>query len=517
MQIRVGTTVRVPTPQVTLANLKTVFAKTAGKRGVFEVSQDPIIMPQAAYASAYNSATFPTNALGQYVQIAENSKTFKPINAAGILQPPVTIPLQPKAMHDEMGGVYDDYGRMSGMLGLSTSVTSTAANFVAYGYASPPVDFFKEPISGAQIGSLDDGTQIWRIVHNGVDTHTIHTHLFTSQVINRVSMDGGMLPPDANELGWKDTIRVNPLEHTIIAMKPMIPVAPFAVPNSIRLIDPTMPSGVPLTEPPPAGWFTPGGVSIPQVLNHMVNYGQEHVWHCHILAHEEMDMMHSLSLAISPAKPFITSATRIGGGNNRSIVLNWKDSTVPSLPGAGFVNTTSFEVQRATNVSFTNNLMTIPLGGLLLPPVLTYTDPIGSPNQVLYYRVNSVNTVGDVATAGFPTTVLRSVSNTVAYPSSAPLVAPAAPSPLTAVNLVQNNRRRVTLNWTNVANESGYTVQYTTDSTYTSGLVTTVLGANVNTMTTGNLLKNTTYYFRVQAFNSADPSAWVTTSITTAP
>jgi len=37
---------------------------------------------------------------------------------------------------------------------------------------------------------MPDGTQIWRIFHNGVDTHTIHTHLFHTQLINRVGQDG---------------------------------------------------------------------------------------------------------------------------------------------------------------------------------------------------------------------------------------------------------------------------------------------------------------------------------------
>ena len=108
-----------PTADVTLANLEAVFAKTATKRGVFEVTQDPIIIPQAAYNSAYNN-TFPATAAAQYVQIADTQKTFQPINEQGVLQPAVTLPLEMKAMHDEMGGVYDTlFGRMSGMLGLS--------------------------------------------------------------------------------------------------------------------------------------------------------------------------------------------------------------------------------------------------------------------------------------------------------------------------------------------------------------------------------------------------------------
>lgn len=51
-----------------------------------------------------------------------------------------------------------------------------------------------------------------------------------------------------------------------------------------------MPEGAALPPPPPAGeWFDPLGEPVNQVTNHYVNYGWEYVYHCHILAHEEMD------------------------------------------------------------------------------------------------------------------------------------------------------------------------------------------------------------------------------------
>ena len=125
MQIRVAAT--PVAPAYDLAALNTVWAKGTGastKRGVFEVSQDPIIVPQAAYNSAYGKTgvgtdTFPTAPAEQYIQVNINSKTITPIDANGTLQAPVLLPIQPKAAHDEMGGVYDtQFGRMSGMLGL---------------------------------------------------------------------------------------------------------------------------------------------------------------------------------------------------------------------------------------------------------------------------------------------------------------------------------------------------------------------------------------------------------------
>ena len=68
--------------------------------------------------------------------------------------------------------------------------------------------------------------------------------MFTVQVVNRVGWDGAVKPPDPNELGWKDTIRTNPLEDVIIATRPIkLTNVPFKLPNSIRPLDVTRPIG----------------------------------------------------------------------------------------------------------------------------------------------------------------------------------------------------------------------------------------------------------------------------------
>ena len=51
---------------------------------------------------------------------------------------------------------------------------------------------------------------------------------------------------DPTEYGWKDTVRISPLEDTIVALRPIIPPIPDTwggLPNSIRLLDPSMPEG----------------------------------------------------------------------------------------------------------------------------------------------------------------------------------------------------------------------------------------------------------------------------------
>ena len=438
------------------------------KRGVFEISQDPILIPQAAYDSAYN-LTFPSNASQYALNVGDTQKTFQPLgydaaSKAWSLQPAVTIPFEMKAMHDEMGGVYDTmFGRMSGMLGL-TNPNSALGFILPFPFSSPPTDVVKGSLESTKIGELADGTQLWRIFHNGVDTHPIHTHLFTAQVISRVGQDGQVAPGafpaglavDAADQGWKDTFKVNPLEITFLALRPTVPTPsqiPFELPNSVRLIDPTLPEGATLPPPGPAGWFDPNGNPIPEILNHTVNFGWEYVWHCHILSHEEMDFMHTLVFAAPPKAPTGLTGAWNGNANSPRVLLNWVDN---SSQEAGFT------VQRALDANFATGLATltatIPVSAGTGATV-TYTDTTPSRNSTYYYRVlANGEVVGDVTMAGFPTLSADSVSNTAGpVRTFTTATAPAAPTSLTAT---AQAGPQVSLTWRdNASNETGFVVQ----------------------------------------------------------
>jgi FtsP/CotA-like multicopper oxidase with cupredoxin domain len=501
MQIRVKSAITpdTGTPNVNLANLETVFAKTALKRGVFEVSQDPIIIPQAAYNSAYN-ATFPSNA-SQYFQIADTAKTFRPINEDGVLQAPVTLPLQMKAMHDEMGGVYDTlFGRMSGMLGLSLP-NSPVHVLIPYGLASPPTDLVRGSIEASPIGVMPDGTQIWRIFHNGVDTHTIHTHLFHTQLINRVDQSGQFVgePVDPIELGWKDTFRVNPLEITYLAMRPTVPTAaqvPFEVPNSVRLIDPTLPEGATLIPPPPAGWFDPEGNQIePEILNHYVNFGWEYVWHCHILSHEEMDMMHSLVFAVPP-KAATNLAVSAQGGR---ATLTWTDNSI---------NETNFRIERANEPTFTTGLATFTVG----QNVTTFVDTTIQNNRTYSYRVLASNVVGDTqvyptSPIGFPTMSADSkYSNTASIGAAA-----AVPADPTSLGLTLLTGPQISLTWRdNATNETGFVVERSINGGAFVQIATPGPRNNTGSVTyvDATVTGGNSYSYRVKAVNAAGPSGY---------
>jgi spore coat protein A, manganese oxidase len=129
-------------------------------------------------------------------------------------------------------------------------------------------DFEASPTETPQVGTVED----WVYVNLTGDTHPMHTHLVTCQVIGRTPFDaeayhaayagpngvpggidptpfatGPMEPPDPTERGFKDTVKVNPGHFTTVRAK----------------------------------YDLPTGVTTPQT----------YVYHCHILEHEDNDMM----------------------------------------------------------------------------------------------------------------------------------------------------------------------------------------------------------------------------------
>jgi spore coat protein A len=112
-------------------------------------------------------------------------------------------------------------------------------------------------------------TEVWQVANLTGDTHPIHFHLVNVQIISRQAcmmtshngwpnLVGAPVAPSRYERGWKETVRMNPGEVTTVIMHFKLPTVPFTVPSSPR------------------------------------TGGNEYVWHCHILEHEEHDMMRPL-------------------------------------------------------------------------------------------------------------------------------------------------------------------------------------------------------------------------------
>ena len=258
MQVKVAAT--TPAATFNLSALQSAFRHKADGSGVFESSQNPIIVGQSTYNSAYGtnfSASSWCNAPGStstrcdgYARISDQGGDLFGFNTLLSPNTKLSIPLEPKAIHDEMNAAtFDEYGRMTANLGLEVvPATPATQNIVLYPYVNPATELIDAtglPVADVKIAPIStaDGTQIWKITHNGVDTHPIHFHLYDVQVLNRVTWDNIIIPPDATELGWKDTVRVSPLEDTIVALRPIIPALPFELRNSIRFLSPMMPQG----------------------------------------------------------------------------------------------------------------------------------------------------------------------------------------------------------------------------------------------------------------------------------
>ena len=101
-----------------------------------------------------------------------------------------------------------------------------------------------------------DSTEIWELINTTDDSHPIHLHLVRFQILDRRSFDianywttkghvkfkGPVVPPDPSEAGWKDTVRADP------------------------------------------GMVT-------RIIAKFEGFPGRYVWHCHILEHEDNEMM----------------------------------------------------------------------------------------------------------------------------------------------------------------------------------------------------------------------------------
>jgi FtsP/CotA-like multicopper oxidase with cupredoxin domain len=387
--------------------------------GVFESGSDPIIVGQAAYNTAYGSnfaasgwcsaPQSPTAKCDGFARIQEQGgNLFKFDTLSG---QKLSIPIEPKGMHDEMNSAsFDEYGRMTANMGLEApGATPILQNIILYPYVNPATeilyaDNLPSSLNVTKINSSTDGTQIWKITHNGVDTHPIHFHLFDVQLLNRVTWDGINIPPEASELGWKDTIRVSPLEDTIVAVRPIVPTLPFNLPDSKRVPNPMMPEGARGNINGPingqeAGFnnTAPDGTPMTTpIVNDVVNFGWEYVFHCHILSHEEMDMMRPVIVHVSSTKPDAPGAVTAGRTPDKLAgLVTWSDPTAVSYTDlttwGSKKNEIGFRIERATVTGSTIGAYSQVLNGTALANATEFVDDTADRYTSYSYRVVAWN------------------------------------------------------------------------------------------------------------------------------
>ena len=254
-----------------------------GLPAIFKASLDAPVVPESAYnALGYTGGSVTDT----FARIQDLSMNYTPYGSTT----PITKNMKNKAIQE----LFDPEGRMNATLGVELPFTGALIQTtVPLGFIDPTTETI-----------APNETQLWKITHNGVDTHGIHFHLVNVQVVNRVGWDGAIRTTDENELGWKDTVRMNPLEDIIVAARAKVPTYPFTVPDSIRPLNPAMPVGSTFASLDP---ITGAPIT---VTNAITNFGHEYTWHCHILGHEENDMM----------RPFVLNP-------NAATAILWRNPT----------------------------------------------------------------------------------------------------------------------------------------------------------------------------------------------
>ncbi|HEX5875607.1 MAG TPA: fibronectin type III domain-containing protein, partial [Pyrinomonadaceae bacterium] len=181
---------------------------------------------------------------------------------------------------------------------------------------------------------------------------------------------------------------------------------------------------------------------------------------------------------VPPAAPANLTATTV---SSSQINLSWTDNSN---------NENGFKVEQSTDgTTFTQIAM---LGS----NSVSFSATGLSASTTYHYRVVSFNDAGNSA-----------FSNTAsATTSGAPPVSIAAPSGLTATAV---SRTQINLSWTdNSGNETGFRIERCKNANCTNYVEIAQVGVNVQTFADTTVNRNTTYRYRVRAFNAGGNSAY---------
>ena len=338
-------------------------------------AQDPVLVPTAAYRDAYGDALAP-DADGQDPSLPDvpeeesGTLTFTPLERAYRL----TLPVQGKMVSD----LFDPrFGRKTDTLGVDAPLSAigirTAVPYSAIDPATEHLALDRE----ATAPQLGDATQVWRVTHDGTLSHSVTFTGFDVQVLARSRREGATRAPDPAELGWKDTLRVDPLESVLIAMRPVLPALPFKLPASSRALDITLPLGAEgaFTQLDPV---TAAPLARP-VVNAPAELGFEAYWGIHLQGGEESHTVRPLVLQGTTTAPSRLTATAAGP----DVELAW---TAPLFPPP----VTGYVVERATDEGFTEGVETFTTAA----DASTYTDATAPSGSTYFYRVRAESVAG---------------------------------------------------------------------------------------------------------------------------
>jgi prepilin-type N-terminal cleavage/methylation domain-containing protein len=160
-------------------------------------------------------------------------------------------------------------------------------------------------------------------------------------------------------------------------------------------------------------------------------------------------------------------------------------STSISLTWSAISNATSYTGERATNSGFTTGVTPF------TSSTNSFTSTGLTAGTTYYYHVKAIASTGTSA----------SWSNT----------ASATPTPLATpvITATPNSISQITINWGAIVSATSYTMDYATNSSFTSP--TTLTGLTGTSRAVTGLSTGITYYFRLKALNVTDTSNWSAT------
>jgi FtsP/CotA-like multicopper oxidase with cupredoxin domain len=469
--------------------------------GAFDVAKLDSEVHNAFLASAEPPVT---NALAAAIDLGTNMLT---------LTDGTSVPVVVKTIE---GFTDPNFGRLIAQLGTEFS-PGTATPLA---YVDTPTDIVEA-----------DKPAYWLIKNNDGDNHPMHFHLFNVQVLGRVDQATGLVTaaPEADESGWKETVKNWPGEDLIVALKAKTPLLPFGLPRSKRLMDPTLPAAAATSTSGRPG-VTPtfeffqfdvntgapilDGAGKPMVVKNAAEDNDwEYVWHCHILGHEENDLMrpvvfHPTDLTL-PSAPTSAAVSATGA-------VTWTDPTPAAAAKGKLDNEFGFRVERAVvTQGMVGPFSAAPTTSRLVDATVntlanaTAFQDAPAANTDYRYRVVGVNSVGESAPS-------NEVS-LVQVPAAATGLAAVATSSVGATNSVT-----VHLTWNDVAsNETSYSVTRIDSSTApaTTNVVAATLAAGATSfddtitgLTAATAVKARSY--AVTATNSAGSTASAPVSFT---
>jgi len=170
-----------------------------------------------------------------------------------------------------------------------------------------------------------------------------------------------------------------------------------------------------------------------------------------------------------------------------------------ALSWSNVANATSYQVQQASNSTFTNNLVTMSPS----PTTNSYSATGLTAGNTYYYRVQPIGASGTACTSNVANATTRAIQ-----------------TPIIGTEPISSSQIKVT--WADVQYETSYTLQYSTTGNWSAvapePLPVTVspnLAANATTYTLTGLTPGIRIYFQLRANGSGDQSDWSNTAYAT--